>query len=93
MVEPFVSCVTIGKPDDVVIAKMIVGMAHSLNMTVIAEGVENNENLEFLRSIQCDELQGYILSHPLPADEVVSLLQEEKNYLPHHILDVHAHDA
>jgi EAL domain-containing protein (putative c-di-GMP-specific phosphodiesterase class I) len=82
MVEPFVSCVSIGKPDDVVIANMIVGMAHSLNMTVIAEGVENVENLEYLRSIACDELQGYILSLPLPADEVVTLLQEEKNYLP-----------
>jgi EAL domain-containing protein (putative c-di-GMP-specific phosphodiesterase class I) len=65
-----------------VIANMIVGMAHSLNMTVIAEGVENVENLEYLRSIACDELQGYILSLPLPADEVVTLLQEEKNYLP-----------
>lgn len=80
MVEPFVSCVTIGKSEDVVIANMIVGMAHSLNMKVIAEGVENNENLEFLRSIQCDELQGNIISHPLPAEEVVSLLQEGKNY-------------
>jgi predicted signal transduction protein with EAL and GGDEF domain len=93
MVEPFISCVTIGKPDDVVIAKMIVGMAHSLNMTVIAEGVENSENLEFLRSIQCDELQGNVLSLPLPAEEVISLLLEEKNYLPRHILDVRAHDA
>jgi len=76
MVEPFVSCVTIGKPNDVVIAKMIVGMAHSLNMKVIAEGVEDSENVEFLRSIQCDELQGNILSHPLPSEEVISLLQK-----------------
>ena len=93
MVEPFVSCVTIGKPDDVVIANMIVGMAHSLSMKVIAEGVENNENLEFLRSIQCDELQGNILSIPLPAEEVTSLLQEEKNYLPRPIPDVRTHDV
>jgi diguanylate cyclase (GGDEF)-like protein len=76
MVEPFVSCVTIGKPNDVVLAKMIVGMAHSLNMKVIAEGVEDNENLVFLRSIQCDELQGNILSQPLPPKEVVPLLQK-----------------
>jgi len=76
MVEPFVSCVTIGKPNDVVIAKMIVGMAHSLNMKVIAEGVEDSENVEFLRSIHCDELQGNILSHPLPSEEVISLLQK-----------------
>ncbi len=82
MVEPFVSCVTIGKPDDVVIANMIVGMAHQLNMKVIAEGVENHENLEFLRSIQCDELQGNVLSLPLPPEEIVGMLTEEKSYLP-----------
>ena len=80
MVEPFVSCVTIGKPNDVVIAKMIVGMAHSLNMRVIAEGVEDNENLEFLRSIQCDELQGNVLSHPVPPEEVVSLLHAKNKF-------------
>jgi diguanylate cyclase (GGDEF)-like protein len=80
IVEPFVSSVTIGKPNDVVIAKMIIGMAHSLNMKVIAEGVEDNENLEFLRSIQCDELQGNILSHPIPPEEVVSLLQKGEKF-------------
>jgi diguanylate cyclase (GGDEF)-like protein len=93
MVEPFVSCVTIGKPNDVVLAKMIVGMAHSLNMKVIAEGVEDNENLEFLRSIQCDELQGNILSHPLPPEEAFTLLQKGKYSFPYDNLNVHAHDA
>ena len=78
MVEPFVSCVTIGKPDDIVMANMIVGMAHSLNMKVIAEGVETNENMEFLRSIQCDELQGNIFSYPLPIEDVIPLLQKEQ---------------
>ena len=80
MVEPFVSCVTIGKPDDIVMANMIVGMAHSLNMKVIAEGVETNENMEFLRSIQCDEMQGNIFSYPLPTEDVIPLLEKEKDF-------------
>ncbi|WP_298038435.1 EAL domain-containing protein [uncultured Desulfuromonas sp.] len=50
------------------IARHIVEMAHSLNIRVIAEGVERTEQLDFLRSIGCDEVQGYIYSPPLPAE-------------------------
>jgi EAL domain-containing protein (putative c-di-GMP-specific phosphodiesterase class I) len=82
IVEPFVSFVALSAPTDVVIANAIVAMAHSLNMKVIAEGVEHRDNLEFLRSIKCDELQGNVFSHPLPADDITALLQEGKRLFP-----------
>jgi diguanylate cyclase (GGDEF)-like protein len=60
--------------DDAAIALAIISMAHSLKLTVIAEGVETREQLEFLRSQHCNEAQGYYLSRPLPATEVSKLL-------------------
>lgn len=53
---------------DAVIAKSIIAMAHSLQMNVVAEGVENEVQSAFLREQECDELQGYYYSKPLPAD-------------------------
>jgi predicted signal transduction protein with EAL and GGDEF domain len=56
-------------PDDAAIAKAIVAMAHSLKLTVLAEGVETQEQMIFLRNLQCDGMQGFLLSRPVPADE------------------------
>ena len=52
-------------PDDEAITTTIITMAHSLGLTVIAEGVESKEQLDFLREHGCDEIQGYWLSQPL----------------------------
>ena len=60
--------------DDVAITQAIIAMAHSLNLKVIAEGVENEDQLEFLRKQGCDQVQGYLLSAPVPAEEFVRLL-------------------
>lgn len=54
--------------------KAFVDMAHALRMSVVAEGVETADVLEFLRAADCDEAQGYLLARPMPLDEVGALL-------------------
>lgn len=61
-------------PDDTVIVTAIILLAHSLKLKVIAEGVETQEQLDFLRSLKCHEMQGYLFSRPLPAEEMTKLL-------------------
>jgi len=62
--------------NDAKIARHIVDMAHSLGLSVIAEGVENARQLRFLKEIGCDEVQGYLLSRPVPAEDFGALLQQ-----------------
>ncbi|MCB1049150.1 MAG: EAL domain-containing protein [Acidobacteria bacterium] len=63
-------------PDDVAIASAIVAMAHNLNLKVIAEGVEEKEQLDFLASLECEEVQGYYYSRPLPADQFQAFIEK-----------------
>jgi diguanylate cyclase (GGDEF)-like protein/PAS domain S-box-containing protein len=60
-------------PDDAAITSAIISMGKSLNLRVIAEGVENEAQMEFLRRHRCDEIQGYYFSKPLPLEEVAKL--------------------
>jgi EAL domain-containing protein (putative c-di-GMP-specific phosphodiesterase class I) len=62
-------------PDDAAIATAIIGMAKSLNLKVIAEGVEDEAQMSFLRARQCDEIQGYYFSKPLAVDKVADKLR------------------
>lgn len=62
--------------EDAAIALMVISLAHSLNQTVIAEGVEDGAQLAFLRRHRCDEMQGYLFSRPLPAEHFARLLRE-----------------
>jgi diguanylate cyclase (GGDEF)-like protein/PAS domain S-box-containing protein len=62
------------KPDDAAITSAIISMAKSLNLKVIAEGVENEAQMSFLRALRCDEIQGYYFSTPLTVDEVADKL-------------------
>ncbi|WP_347507275.1 sensor domain-containing protein [Pseudomonas anguilliseptica] len=55
------------------IARAIIAMAHSLNLTVIAEGVETLAQLDFLRGHDCDEVQGFLLGRPMPAHQFTAL--------------------
>jgi diguanylate cyclase (GGDEF)-like protein/PAS domain S-box-containing protein len=63
-----------GDADDVSIARAVIGMAHSLGLAVIAEGVETEVQRAFLAANGCDQMQGYLLAKPLPARECVSYL-------------------
>jgi diguanylate cyclase (GGDEF)-like protein len=62
------------KEDDAAICAAIIAMARELKLTVIAEGVETAEQLEFLRRHRCDQVQGFLISRPVPAAELQKLL-------------------
>lgn len=68
--------------NDTKIVTAIITMAHSLDLRVIAEGVETTAQLDYLKALNCDEAQGYFFSHPLDAQGATALLAErekEKN--------------
>jgi diguanylate cyclase (GGDEF)-like protein/PAS domain S-box-containing protein len=60
--------------DDSELVSAMIAMAHKLRLTVVAEGVENQQQVDFLRLHQCDELQGYFISHPVSAHTIEPLL-------------------
>jgi diguanylate cyclase (GGDEF)-like protein/PAS domain S-box-containing protein len=63
--------------DDVAILAATISMAHNLNLRVVAEGVETDAQLEFLRAQGCDELQGFLISRPLDAASIEPLLHAD----------------
>jgi EAL domain-containing protein (putative c-di-GMP-specific phosphodiesterase class I) len=65
-------------PDDAALTKAMIAMAHSLRIQVVGEGVETEDQLNFLRENHCDGMQGYYFSRPLPAEEMLKLLQSGK---------------
>ena len=60
-------------PDDAAIVKAVITLGHNLNLKVLAEGVESKQQLDFLRSNRCDEVQGYYFYRPLPMDDLKRL--------------------
>lgn len=75
--KSFVDEITTLKAEKV-IAKAVIVLAHDLNLTVIAEGVETPEQLSFLKFQDCDKAQGYLFSKPIPADKFEELLKKQK---------------
>jgi len=61
-------------PSDAAIVAAIIALGHNLNMQVIAEGVENEEQIQFLKKHRCDEMQGYYWSPPVPGERMGELL-------------------
>ena len=58
------------------IVSSVISLAHALKLKVIAEGVETDEQCRVLQELECDEIQGYRVSKPMPADEVARMLQQ-----------------
>ena len=67
--------------EDAAITRAIIAMAHGLSLKVVAEGVEREEQLEFLRTERCDEVQGYLISRPVEAAALAGLLRAQENPL------------
>ena len=63
-----------GRADDGAIARAVIAMAHSMDLKVIAEGVETEEQYRFLTEHGCEVIQGYLISKPLSAKEFDTLL-------------------
>jgi diguanylate cyclase len=62
-----------------VITKAVIEMAHQLGLKVVAEGVETTDELDFLKNIQCDAIQGFLFSRPLSAPEFQKLVRKQLN--------------
>ncbi len=65
-------------PGDLAIAEAIINLGHSLDLDVIAEGVESEKQADVLLPKGCDEFQGYLFSKPLPADEFAKWFSAQK---------------
>jgi diguanylate cyclase (GGDEF)-like protein len=75
--QSFVHNITID-PDDAAILTMIITLAKSLKLKVIAEGVETEEQLAFLKQLHCDEMQGFLFCEPAPAAAFEKILAQDK---------------
>ncbi|WP_207221242.1 EAL domain-containing protein [Pseudoduganella lutea] len=79
--QTFVKNITT-EPRSAAIARATTALAHGLNLVVVAEGVETEGQLAFLRDMGCDKIQGYLFSRPLPADDLAALLREQRTLAP-----------
>ncbi len=70
--------------EDAAITRAIIAMAHSLQLKVVAEGVETQAQLSFLNAHGCDEIQGYLISKPVEAQAFGGLLAEDRDYRDQH---------
>ncbi|MBO6578816.1 MAG: EAL domain-containing protein [Thalassospira sp.] len=80
----FVRDVTIDT-DDAAITRTIIAMGHNLGLKVVAEGVETQEQMNFLRECNCDEVQGFLIATPLPPEEIVQYIRRPSIDIPSEI--------
>ena len=74
--------------NDAAVVQAIIAMAHTLNLTVVAEGVETEEQLKFLKLQECDDVQGFLFSRPLPEAELRPMLENGRNLVEEHYNEV-----
>ena len=67
-----------GDENDCAIAQAIVTMGRQLRHEIVAEGIENKAQMEFLRRLGCDQLQGYLFSPPVSAEELDQMIRENR---------------
>ena len=77
--QSFVHELTID-PNDTAIVNAVIALGRGLNLNVVAEGVETTVQLDYLRSRHCEEMQGYLLSHPMPAATATQWLQPAQHH-------------
>ena len=63
-------------PNNMTLVSTMISLAHSLHKKVVAEGVETEEQARMLQALRCDEMQGYLVSRPLPFDQITALLDQ-----------------
>jgi len=66
------------EPNSLAIVSTMISLAHSMNLRVVAEGVDDEGQSRLLRLLRCDELQGFLFSRPVPAEEIVALLEADR---------------
>jgi len=64
-------------PNNMTLVSTMISLAHSLRMKVVAEGVETEEQAKVLRLLRCDQMQGYLVSRPVPFEQMSALIREE----------------
>ena len=69
-----------GDEEDAAITKAVIALAHSLNLKVIAEGVETKEQRDFLIENKCESIQGYFYYKPVPGDKITKILISELSW-------------
>ncbi|MDC1050935.1 EAL domain-containing protein [Candidatus Marinimicrobia bacterium] len=74
--QSFISNITDPDSNEGEIANLVIDLGHKLGLEVIAEGVETKQQIEFLKKYACDQIQGFILSKPLPIDKFEELLKK-----------------
>ncbi|QQX86589.1 EAL domain-containing protein [Cupriavidus necator] len=68
--------------NDCAIARAVIALGHNLKLSIVAEGVERTEQFEYLREANCDAIQGYLLSRPMPAGDVAAWLHKQSSINP-----------
>ncbi|MGA8004941.1 MAG: EAL domain-containing protein [Burkholderiales bacterium] len=69
----------LNEPDTMTLVSTIISLAHSLRMSVVAEGVDAEEQAKILRLLKCDEMQGYLYCKPIPFDALLNFLRDPKS--------------
>lgn len=69
-------------PNDAAIVRTIITLGHSLNLKVVAEGVETGDQIAMLKAMHCDAYQGFFKTRPLPPDDLARILKKERKSLP-----------